>query len=115
LADLPGWLCPAGAERSLQQIGALTVSADGDDQMRLVQVRDWLAGQGWFDTRQHRVLPPDGISMHWTRYVDLGIAAILTVASPLLAPEAAERATVILGPAFLPASWSLFLRAEPVA
>jgi hypothetical protein len=94
-------LVALNAARSPPQIDTLMLSADGDDQMRLVQVRDWLAGQGWFDTRQHRVLPPDSISMHWSRYIDLGLAAILTVASQVLAPEAAERATVILWPCLL--------------
>ena len=27
---------------------------DTDDAMRLVQMRDWLAGQGWYDTQLHR-------------------------------------------------------------
>ncbi|MEO8724436.1 MAG: hypothetical protein ABI395_13145, partial [Sphingobium sp.] len=31
---------------------------DPDDAMRLVQVRDFLAGQSWFDVSQHRVNPP---------------------------------------------------------
>jgi hypothetical protein len=94
-------LVALNAVRSLPQIDTLMLTADGDDQMRLVQVRDWLAGQGWFDTRQYRVLPPDGIPMHWSRYIDLGLAAILTVASEILDPEAAERAAVILWPSLL--------------
>ena len=35
-----------------------------DDAMRLVEVRDLIAGQGWFDLMQHRLDPP-GVSMHW--------------------------------------------------
>jgi hypothetical protein len=69
--------------------------------MRLQQVRDWLAGQSWFDTRQYRVLPPEGISMHWSRYIDAGIAAILVPASWLLSPTGAEHAAVILWPTLL--------------
>ena len=30
---------------------------DPDDALRLVQLRDWLAGQGWYDMVQHRVDP----------------------------------------------------------
>lgn len=89
------------AFRNAPQISTLLLEADNDDQMRLVQVRDWLAGQGWFDTRQYRVLPPDGISMHWSRYVDSGLAAVLTVAGWLLPPTQAELATVILWPSLL--------------
>ncbi|MFC6773663.1 hypothetical protein [Methylobacterium gregans] len=32
--------------------------ADPDDAMRLVGVRDLLAGQGWYDNTQYRFLPP---------------------------------------------------------
>jgi hypothetical protein len=103
------WLiCLAGmafvlltALRSLPQISALLLEADGDDQMRLVEVRDWLAGQGWFDTHQYRLLPPEGISMHWSRYVDAGIAAILLAASTVLPTGQAELAAVILWPSVL--------------
>jgi hypothetical protein len=102
------WICLVGFAlvalnglRAMPQISYLLFSADGDDQMRLVQVRDWLAGQDWFDTRQYRVLPPDGISMHWSRYLDAGIAAVFTVATTVLPTAQAELATVILWPSLL--------------
>ena len=104
------WVCLAGlafvalnAMRSLPQIQELFLAADGDDQMRLVVVRDWLAGQSWWDTHQYRVLPPEGISMHWSRYIDAGIAAILVPASWVLPPDRAALATVILWPSLLAA------------
>src|SRR3546814_8106636 len=28
---------------------------DTDDNIRFVQVKDWLAGQGWYDLRQYRL------------------------------------------------------------
>ncbi len=46
-----------------------------DDYMRLFEVRDLLAGQSWWDVTQYRVDPPDGASMHWSRLVDLPLAA----------------------------------------
>jgi hypothetical protein len=103
------WLiCLAGfalvalnALRAWPQISDLLLNADGDDQMRLVVVRDWLAGQSWFDVRQYRVLPPEGISLHWSRYLDAGIAGVLTVAGWVLPPREAELATVILWPSLL--------------
>lgn len=82
-------------------ISDLFLAGDGDNQMRLVQVRDWLAGQGWFDVRQYRVLPPDGISMHWSRYLDFGIAAMLKSAALVLPMPKAELATLILWPSLL--------------
>ncbi len=87
--------------RSLPLISEILMIGDVDDLMRLQQVRDWLAGQGWFDTQQYQILPPEGISMHWSRYVDLGIAAFLVPASWLLPPAQAELAAVILWPTFL--------------
>lgn len=87
--------------RSMPQIAELLMGGDGDDLMRLQQVRDWLAGQSWFDTQQYRVLPPEGISIHWSRYVDLGIAAFLVPASWFLPVAQAELAAIILWPTFL--------------
>lgn len=90
-------------------ISDLFLAADGDDQMRLVQVRDWLGGQGWFDLRQYRVLPPEGISMHWSRYLDAGIAAVLTLAAQFLPMPTAELATLILWPSLLACGMVLVL------
>ncbi len=56
------------------------VSLDTDSALRLVQVRDLLAGQGWFDTVQHRLNTPDGLAMHWSRLVD-GPLALLALVS----------------------------------
>lgn len=89
------------AAKVAPQLWDIFLAGDGDDQMRLVQVRDWLAGQGWFDVRQYRVLPPDGISMHWSRYLDAGIGAVLTVTSLFLSPASAELATLLIWPSFL--------------
>lgn len=63
---------------------------DTDDAMRLQQVRDWIAGQGWFDVTQYRVNPPMGGPMHWSRLVDLPIATIILLARPLIGQPAAE-------------------------
>ncbi|OYW62342.1 MAG: hypothetical protein B7Z31_01275, partial [Rhodobacterales bacterium 12-65-15] len=67
--------------RRAPEISELLAGGGGDDLMRLQQVRDWLGGQSWFDTTQYRILPPEGVSIHWSRYVDLGIAAFLVPAS----------------------------------
>jgi len=50
---------------------------DTDDNMRFLQVRDWLAGQSWWDLRQHRLDPPRGADIHWSRLVDLPIAGLM--------------------------------------
>ena len=74
---------------------------DADDAMRLVQVRDLIAGQGWFDLHQYRVAPPDGAIMHWSRIVDLPLAALIVLLRPLLGQELAEMVTSALMPLML--------------
>ena len=66
------------------------ISMGNDDIMRLVMVRDWLAGQSWFDTTQYRLVPPEGVLIHWSRYVDAGIATFIVPFSYFLPMETAE-------------------------
>ncbi len=63
---------------------------DPDDALRLVQVRDLIAGQGWFDLHQYRIAPPDGTLMHWSRLVDIPLAALIVLLSPIFGQAAAE-------------------------
>ncbi|HEX3115793.1 MAG TPA: hypothetical protein VHQ48_09970 [Bradyrhizobium sp.] len=71
-----------------------------DDAMRLVEVRDLIAGQGWFDLAQHRLGPP-GVSMHWSRVIDAPLAAVILIFKPLLGIHAAEAVTLFLWPTLL--------------
>lgn len=77
------------------------VHGDNDDIMRLMEVRDWLAGQGWFDMMQYRILPPDGVPMHWSRYLDAGIGGLLYGLEQVFAPDVAERLTLVIWPSLL--------------
>jgi len=72
-----------------------------DDALRLLSVRDLLGGQGWFDKVQYRILPPEGLELHWSRLLDAVLAAIFVVFSALSGPELAERLMVALWPALL--------------
>jgi hypothetical protein len=72
---------------------------DPDDVLRLVQVRDLLAGQGWFDLHQYRIMAPEGVLMHWSRLVDLPIAATIVALRPLLGTANAEIAAAVIVPA----------------
>lgn len=74
------------------------IGPDGDDVMRLVQVRDLLNGQGWFDLVQPRLGPEDGTLMHWSRLVDLPIAAIAAIFQPFIGQEAALGLAVTVWP-----------------
>ena len=81
---------------------------DGDSLMRLQQVRDLLAGQAWYDVTQHRMSPPEGASMHWSRLVDVPLAAVQLVLRPLLGPAGAEYGASIAVPlAYLAAAMAV--------
>ena len=71
---------------------------DTDDNMRIMQVRALLSGQDWFDLRQHRLNPPFGADIHWSRLVDLPIAGIKLALAPLIGGPAAEKTAVALAP-----------------
>lgn len=97
-AVLGGWLFTA---LILLAISAGDIAAlrfpDADDAMRIVEVRDWLAGQGWFDVAQHR-LNGGAFPMHWSRLVDLPLAVVMLVLRPLLGAVAADRVAAVLVP-----------------
>lgn len=71
---------------------------DPDDYLRLQQVRDWLGGQSFFDVTQYRIDPPEGVPMHWSRIVDLPLAALILLLKPLLGLALAEKATAAIVP-----------------
>jgi len=73
-------------------------ATDPDDYMRLLEVRDWLAGQGWFDVRQYRMDAPLGADMHWSRLVDLPIGVALWIARLFVAEPAASAAAMTVVP-----------------
>ena len=56
-------------------------TGDNDSMLRLVEIRDLIAGQGWFDLHQYRMGPQGGFVMHWSRLVDAPIAAIILAVS----------------------------------
>ena len=72
---------------------------DPDDIMRLMQVRDLIAGQSWFDTTQYRVDAPNGgVPMHWSRLVDVPIALIILTLSPFVGIASAQTAAIVIVP-----------------
>ena len=71
---------------------------DTDDAMRLVQVRDWMAGQAWYDLRALRFDPPAGVLMHWSRIVDVPLAGLIRLFGLFADQETAERLARIVFP-----------------
>lgn len=69
-----------------------------DDQLRQVQIRDWLAGQSWFDTTQYRIAEPDSQPMHWTRWIELPLAIVMILLTPLVGAAIAETTAMTIVP-----------------
>ncbi|WFS00924.1 hypothetical protein [Rhizobium tumorigenes] len=74
------------------------IGADNDDAMRLVEVRDLLGGQGWFDMMQYRLGLGGGTLMHWSRFIDLPIASLIMLFRLFASPERAEVLAVTVWP-----------------
>lgn len=77
------------------------VGADNDDVMRLVEVRNFLGGQGWFDVLEPRMGLGPGLLMHWSRLVDLPIAGLILFFRLFLDPLKAEAAALFIWPLLL--------------
>ena len=71
---------------------------DTDDNLRMMQVRGLLHGQGWFDLRQYRLNPPWGANIHWSRLIDLPLAGLILALRPFLGGPGAERWAVAIAP-----------------
>ena len=71
---------------------------DTDDNMRLMQVRGLLHGQGWYDLRQYRLNPPGGFDIHWSRIVDLPIAGLILLFRQFTTESWAERLACGIAP-----------------
>ena len=71
---------------------------DTDDNMRMSQVRALLGGQGWYDLRQYKLNPPGGFNIHWSRIVDVPIAAIELIVRPWFGTFVAEKTAGALAP-----------------
>jgi len=77
------------------------VGPDNDDGMRLIEVRDFLAGQGWFDLMQYRLGLAGGTLMHWSRLIDLPIASLIWFFGLFAARETAEALALAVWPVSL--------------
>lgn len=96
-----------------------------DAYLRLARVADWLNGDAWYATAFPLLNPPDGLHLHWTRLMDLLLAAgalPLSLFLPLeqallywggfISPVLAGLTVIALSPLLRPmmgAGWFLFL------
>lgn len=74
------------------------IGTDSDDVMRLIQIRDFFAGQHWFDLTQYRMGPGVGTDMHWSRIVDLPMIILIGFFDIFLPYEWAEKIGISLWP-----------------
>ncbi len=86
------WLGFVAASLFIHRDAIATLAfSDPDNAMRLVQVRDLIAGQSWFDTTQYRTNPGIGGLTHWSRFIDAPILGLIEVLSLFVDPRTAER------------------------
>lgn len=83
------------------RLDELFVKVGNDSVMRLVSVRNWLGGQGWFDTMEYRLVPPEGVLLHWSRYIDAMIGGMIIVFSSFLPTATAEILAITIWPTVL--------------
>ena len=67
-----------------------TGSMDSDAVMRLAQIKDFMAGQDFYDLTHHRMNAPFGLEMHWSRLIDLPIAGLILMGNGLFGPDYGE-------------------------
>jgi hypothetical protein len=115
-ADLPLWawwaltlsLIAARAWATTGR-GLSAYLGDMDDATRLVQVREFLAGAPWFDTTTMTMGGAGGMLSHWSRFIDLPIAALISSFSLMMPLASAELAARALWPLMVlaPLLWVL--------
>ena len=118
LLALLGWLLCSTVMLALFRADIATLGfRDPDDAMRLVQIRDWIGGQAFWDVSQHRVNPPLGGPMHWSRIVDMPVAALILLFTPLLGATQAEILACVIVPLLLLGGLTaaLFIAARRIA
>lgn len=95
-AVMYGLIIAAFVARALLNADTMPLIIDTDDAMRLVVVRDFLAGQGWYDNVQHRLNTPFGAELHWSRLADLPVAALVLLFRPFIGAGAETAAAYVL-------------------
>jgi len=71
---------------------------DPDDALRLAQVRNLLAGGGWFDPVISSIGDGEGLHSHWSRLLDLPIAGLILAARTVLDEPGAEQFALLVWP-----------------
>ncbi len=92
------WLAIVSQLLWLEWTQTTNALGDSDDAMRLVEVRAFLAGRGWFDLHEPRLQPPMGYDTHWSRLIDAGLAGLFLIFHAVFDTALAERLTRVFWP-----------------
>lgn len=92
------WLAVAGEQLMLDWARTAVLLGDSDDAMRLVEVREFLSGRGWFDLHEPRLQPPIGYDTHWSRLIDAGLAGLFLIFRFFADTAMAERLMRVVWP-----------------
>ena len=105
IAVMPRWLWSVAAllviaihQLALRGPRLTAYLGDSDDAARLVQVREFMAGAPWFDTTTATMGGTDGMLSHWSRLIDLPLAAIIKIVSLFSSVETAELVARVVWP-----------------
>ncbi|BBE73983.1 hypothetical protein [Oharaeibacter diazotrophicus] len=88
---------------------ALAALGDPESAMRLVAVREFLGGRGWYDLLEPRLGLSPGVMLPWSRLADLPLATLILALDPAAGRPAAELLAVNLWPpiAFVLFGWGV--------
>ena len=92
------WLVAAAYLLSRDFTGLAQQFGSTDDALRLVMLREFLAGKGWFDLAVLRLDPPHGSELHWSRLIDAGLGLLFRLSAFMVEPARAELLTRALWP-----------------
>lgn len=92
------WLLIVAQQMYFGWSGTATRFGDTDDAMRMVELRNFIAGHGWFDLHEARLAPPGGYDSHWSRLIDAGLAGMMWLFGLIASPPTAERLTRVVWP-----------------
>lgn len=88
---------------------------DGDDALRLAQVREFLARPDWFDVRIPDIGDGAGLVSHWSRLLDAPIAGLILLVGSLTERAAAEQLVTLVWPPLVLFAFAFVLMARAQA
>ena len=83
------------------KVGLHETLGDTDDATRLLLVREYLAGAGWFEPTSLRLGADTPFQSHWSRLIDWALAMLIRVFTPLVGVAQAELVTRVIWPALI--------------